>query len=83
MQRESINEAIELGTDLEFRYLIDVKKQYTVYSLSGEPIPHLLCVVGTPPDSPASGILPTGRAPKSGTADEPHETFQGRNAVDR
>jgi len=29
---------IQLGTDPNFRYLIDVKKQYTVYSLSGEPI---------------------------------------------
>jgi hypothetical protein len=83
MTAEFINTAIELGTHPKFRYLIDVKKQYTVYSLSGEPIRHLLCKVGTPPDSPASGILPTGKAPKSGTADEPHETFQGRNAVNR
>ena len=75
--------SIELGSDSNFWYLIGVKKQYTVYSLSGEPIQALVVHDGYASRFSRFGILPTDKAPQSGAADEPHDTFQGRNAVNQ
>ena len=81
--RDTVILTIGVGTDPKIYYLITVKQQYTVYSLSGELTGHNRVQDEHASRFSASGFLLSRKFPKSGTADEPHDTFQGRNAVNQ